>query len=356
MEDRGATTLNKNDLAELVGEFNCNYIMLIDACHSGSFAKGIDISGGKDIAFDFVREQNMANEKLLRALNASDKANIVIGSSSSSEKSDEWVSCQNGYFTQSILDALEGKIVVDSKTKKEYSPDRDKNGFIYTNELDDYLKEVVAIHTRENAINQSVISKQSPGFNFPIAKLPDADDDGFADRYDGCPTEKGTASGCPDADGDNVADKADNCPNEAGSKDNKGCPIGAAKVIYKNNVNYSLYQKGMTKTLLFPGSGEKLISGKTDKLWLGKVGYGAIGLGLASAVLSASAFNKYKTAKNQADIDKNRNNAKLFSVGSIAMAGVSLGAWAIGISSYSKLRKTKLAINENGIGIQITCR
>lgn len=356
MDDRGATTLNKSDLAELVGEFNCNYIMLIDACHSGSFAKGIDISTGKDIAFDFVKEQNLANEKLLRALNASDKANIVIGSSSSSEKSDECTSCQNGYFTQSILDAFDGKTVVDPTTKKEYMPDKDKNGFIYTNELDDYLKEVVSIKTRANSINQSVISKQSPGFNFPIAKLQDTDNDGFADMYDKCLDQKGPANGCPDADGDSVADKEDNCPDAAGSKDNKGCPIEAAKIIYKNNANYALFQKGMTKTLIFPGSGEKLVTGKSDKMWVGQMGYGAIAFGLGATVLSGAAYNKYKSAQLQTEIDKNRKNSKLFSYTSIAMAGIGITAWAIGIKSYNKLRKSKLAINENGIGIQITLR
>lgn len=363
LKDRTATSLNKSDLIDLVGQFNCNYLMLIDACHSGSFAKGIDL-GGKNLSADFVREQNIANENLLRALNATDKANIVIGSSSSSEKSDECTDCQNGYFTQCVLDAFEGKPVADPETGKVYWPDKDKNGFVYTNELDDYLKESVSILTRNNPLPQSVISKQSPGFNFPVVKYKDSDKDGFPDVFDECTEQKGTVMGCPDDDDDGIANKVDKCPNKKGIKELEGCPattgsahIASAPAVSGKTLNVqALKKQAIGKSLVFPGWGDKVIDPNANKIWLGGLGYAALAGSAFSIIKSNSSFNAYNTSTNQADIENYRNKTLSYNTASKVLLGVAVVVWTIDIISVAKSKPklpARLSFSQNGIGMNI---
>lgn len=355
IEDRTATSLQKSDLVSLIGQFNCNYIVLLDACHSGSFAKSIDIGGGKDINADFILEQNIANEKLLRALNASDKANIVIGSSSSSEKSEECISCQNGYFTQSILDAFEGKSVTDSKTHKTYSPDTDKNGFIYTDELDNYLKEAVSLNTRGNAINQSVISKQSPGFNFPLSKLKDSDVDGSADLYDECPGVKGSVWGCPDADLDGVADKNDICPDQKGTKEFQGCPD---KTIKQQTLKQAYIQKppskseALSKSILFPGWGDKVLEPKKKKTWMGGAAYSSLSLGIIMNTISKKNYQTYLESKTASEAEKLHSKTNLYTNLSKAFFVVSGGIWALDIGKVAFAKTDILKISPSQLSLK----
>jgi hypothetical protein len=357
INDRTATSLQKSDLVDLIGQFNCNYIVLIDACHSGSFAKGMDTAGGKDINADFIQEQNIANEKLLRALNASDKANIVIGSSSSSEKSEECLSCQNGYFTQSILDAFEGKNVRDSKTNKTYSPDPDKNGFIYTDELDNYLKEAVSLNTRGNAINQSVISRQSPGFNFPISKLKDSDADGTADLYDECAGVKGTALGCPDADSDGIADKNDICPDQKGIKELNGCPDKNSKQL---TLKQAYIQKppskseALSKSILFPGWGDKVLEPKKKKSWMGAVAYSSLTAGIVMNSLSKKTYQTYLDSKIASEAERLHtktslltNLSKAFFIASGSIWAFDIGKVAFAKTNMIKISPTEMSLNYN---------
>ena len=165
-DDRTATTLGRSDLTQQLSTLGGSYIALIDACHSGSFAK--NFSGGKDISTESRVQQDAAIGNMLRALSAPDKANIVIGSSSSSEKSDECDACQNGYFTQCLLDAFEGTSVVDGR--RIIRPDVDGNGYIETNELDPYIKDAVFFATRTNPFPQNVLAQQTIGYNFSILK------------------------------------------------------------------------------------------------------------------------------------------------------------------------------------------
>jgi len=57
-------------------------------------------------------------------------------------------------------------------------------------------------------------------------QLADRDEDGVADKMDGCPDQPGTpyTKGCPDRDNDGVADANDACPDTSGLADNRGCP------------------------------------------------------------------------------------------------------------------------------------
>lgn len=355
LEDRTATSLQKSDLVSLISQFNCNYIVLLDACHSGSFAKSIDIGGGKDINADFILEQNIANEKLMRALNASDKANIVIGSSSSSEKSEECISCQNGYFTQSILDAFEGKTVSDSKTNKTYSPDPDKNGFIYTDELDNYLKEAVSLNTRGNAINQSVISKQSPGFNFPLSKLRDSDADGIADLYDECQGVKGSAMGCPDTDTDGVADKNDICPDQKGTKEMQGCPDKSTK---QQTLKQSYIQKppskseALSKSILFPGWGDNVLEPKKKKSWLGAAAYSSLSVGIIMNTISKKTYRTYIESKISSEAEKLHSKTGLYTNLSKVFFLSAAGIWTFDIGKVAFAKTEVLKISPSKVSFK----
>lgn len=327
--DRIATTVGKNDLADLINQLNCNYITLIDACHSGSFAKGIDL--GKDLDVDFVREQNLANQNLLRALTATDKAHIVIGSSSSSEKSDECTACQNGYFSQAILDAFDGKIVVDTQTQKKYLPDVDKNGFIYSNELDNYLKEAVNIATKNNEIQQSVISRQSAGFNFPMIKLLDTDKDGVADLYDECPHQVGSvlANGCVQKEA-SFAQLATNEPL-----------VSSPKSISKT--------RAIGKSLLFPGWGDNTLNQNKKNTWLGFAAYGALSSGVYAEFQAIKHYTKYNQTYNQAALDYHRAMAnKNFKWAKIGFA-TAAALWLFDITKVAiqKPMKNSLSFNLN---------
>lgn len=240
-DDRTATTLNRSDLSQQLSALGGNYIALLDACHSGSFAKNFG-NGGKDIS-EFQAEQDASMKRLLRALSAADKANIVIGSSSSGEKSDECTSCENGYFTQCLLDLFDGKSVQDGS--RVIRPDLDGNGFVETNELDNYIKESVFITTRANQISQNVNSHQTIGYNFPIIRPANSKVTGrpatFTPIGDEAPrtgldrpresTGKSVAlkitnlpnNKTKDSDKDGVPDVFDLCPDQLGELTSWGC-------------------------------------------------------------------------------------------------------------------------------------
>ncbi len=235
--DIDATALSKNDLTTKMKALGCNYIMLLDACHSGSFAKDV---AGKDVdpgAFSLNVEQ--AAQLLVNELSSTDKTNIVIGSSSSDQRSFECDACQNGYFAQAILDCFEGKTATGNG--RTFRPDANSNGFVSMHEFDEYVKEVVRITTL-NQGSQTVRSKYSMGTDVPMirptnAAAPaqparpapvftdaDPDGDGFKGSADECANVHGTVRGCPDGDEDGIIDSEDSCPYDKGSADRQGCP------------------------------------------------------------------------------------------------------------------------------------
>lgn len=220
-DDRTATTLGRADLTAQLSALGGNYIALIDACHSGSFAK--NFSGGKDISTESRAEQDAAISSMLRALSAPDKANIVIGSSSSSEKSDECDACQNGYFTQCLLDAFEGKAVVDGR--RTIRPDVDGNGFVETNELDAYIKEAVFYATRTNQFPQNVLAQQTIGYNFSIVRPSNSTGAGKPLVYDNSRTAETNSPRTESATSKSVAFRATNLTgDDAKDSDLDGIP------------------------------------------------------------------------------------------------------------------------------------
>lgn len=241
--DRGIpdlTLVSRENLDTKLASLGCNYVVLLDACHSGAAAKETKMQ--KDIAMSEV-EIMSARQELADAMLATDKNVVVIGSSASDQSSFECDSCKHGYFTYALMSAFENRAFYDRGKDKTYIPDKDNNGNISIDELDNYLKAAVSIMTR-NSNPQRIYSKRSTNADFPFLvptslitaankgnNLADTDKDGFADNYDECPSEAGTLKGCPDADKDGVADKNDKCKDIAGSVANNGCPEGTGKDV-----------------------------------------------------------------------------------------------------------------------------
>ena len=347
INDRRTTSLGKEELVELISDLKCNYVVLLDACHSGSFAKGINLDG-KSVDIEFNREETIAHESLTRALNATEKANIIISSSSQNELSGECDECENGYFVESILSAIDGRSVKNNKTGKTYQPDGNKDGFIYTNELDDYLKEAINLITKNKPIPQNVISKPTAGYNFPIFKLSDSDNDGTADLYDECKEIPGPAKGCPDSDADGVADNNDKCPDIKGELKLDGCPSAQLYAQVSMLPNKST---AIIKSLVFPGWGDKYLNRKSSKIWMGLLSYGALTSGFLMQAKSNKYLRLYDITIKQTEIDTYRANVGKFNNLSTILWGASALIWTFDIIAISASKRNKIKLASSGVGL-----
>lgn len=246
INDPGATSLLKGDLRSKLNALGCNYIVLLDACHSGTFTKQVI---GKNIlngdAFALSVEQ--AAQQLAEALSSTDKNSIVVSSSASDQLSYECPDCKHGYFAQVVLDCIAGKSVTDPNNGRTIRPQADGNGFLSALGFENYLTEAVRIKTIAQANPQKVRVLRSSGADFPILRVgnagggtipvsSDRDGDGVPDKTDDCPDTYGlkTNKGCPiktsgdqskvDSDGDKVPDASDACPETYGTQKAHGCP------------------------------------------------------------------------------------------------------------------------------------
>ena len=271
--DPYATTLSKNDLRNKLTGLQCNHIILLDACHSGSFAKNI-LSKNTQLSGDYRLSVEKASEELSMALSQSDKTTLTLTSSSSDQESFECPGCQNGYFAQAILDCLDGKSTFDKSRNKYFEPDNDGNGFVSITEFEKFVAETVRIMTASLTYPQKVRTMKLSGDDFSLFQpnnrkqesaasgspqnsnpiigtdrdhdgvpdtqdkcpdvwaqtpmgCPDADNDGIQDAEDQCQYLAGEAKwmGCPDSDGDGVPDQKDHCPMEKGPSAESGCPL-----------------------------------------------------------------------------------------------------------------------------------
>lgn len=195
------TALSREEIFEQLDQLGCGYMVFLDACHSGSFAK----SGGKNIDIGpFQDKTEQATRELVDALAGSDKPFLIFGSSGTHQKSWECKACGHGYFAQAILDAFANKPVKEGNML--YQPDSDQNGLLTVSELDDYLKEAVRVATSHENAPQKVYSRRTLGKDIALAawtepKGPakDRDNDGIPDQQDQCPDIAGlrVANGCP---------------------------------------------------------------------------------------------------------------------------------------------------------------
>ncbi|MEY3195227.1 MAG: hypothetical protein RIQ78_1324, partial [Bacteroidota bacterium] len=237
-----ATSLNKEDLRLKLNALGCNYLVLLDACHSGSFTKQV-LGKGLLNPMDDARVVEQASRKLAEALAATDKNAIVVCSTASDQMSFECERCAHGYFAQAVLDCIAGSSITDPQTGRVISPQVDENSFLGMLAFENYLAEAVRIKTIDQETPQKVRVYRSTGGDFPILRLTatqavehqkmDRDEDGIPDNDDVCPDDYSptTADGCPvspveipDADADGVFDVNDDCPFSYGPYTTFGCP------------------------------------------------------------------------------------------------------------------------------------
>ncbi len=160
------STLGKEELLEHLDRLGCGYMLFIDACHSGSFAKSLP--GGKNIGVEGDRNlTDKATKELVDALSGTDKPYLVFGSSGTNQKSWECKPCGHGYFAQAVLDAFANKKIKEGKAT--YTPDADANGLLTVSELDHYLKEAVRIATQAQGGPQKVYSRLTMGTDIALA-------------------------------------------------------------------------------------------------------------------------------------------------------------------------------------------
>lgn len=234
VNDQEASTLSKSDLLSKINRLGCGYLLFIDACHSGSFAKS-----GVSKAISAMDVDN-SNRALVDALASTDKPYLIFGSSGSDQISWECAPCKHGYFAQTLLDAIQNKTVTEGN--RRFTPDANNDGYLSPYELDNYIKEAVRVNTAHQNTPQKVYSRLTLGQNFPLLRISkytapssqnnggniviatDQDHDGITDNVDDCPSIYGTLKGCPDSDDDGIPDYLDDCPEQKGNVFNKGCP------------------------------------------------------------------------------------------------------------------------------------
>jgi formylglycine-generating enzyme required for sulfatase activity len=209
-DDPKASSFSKDDLFEALHGLGCNSIVVLDACHSASFAR--PGPGAKDIRDKKEKQaEDLAISDLMGALKEYDKLNLVLCSSSSDKFSFECEPCGHGYLTQAILDALQGKSIADPMRGNQlHFPDKDQNGYLSIKEFEIYVKESVRIRTagdnKQDAKSLCLAGRDVPIFHV-TGKTPmptaaptsdDTDGDGVPDALDRCPQAYGIqANGCP---------------------------------------------------------------------------------------------------------------------------------------------------------------
>jgi formylglycine-generating enzyme required for sulfatase activity len=211
-QDPESSVISQDYLTAKLNLMGCNSLILLDACHSGSFAKGKDVvtSAQRPISAD------AAIERLVQSLSSHDKMRLIIGSSASNRKSFECHECQNGYFAQGLIDAFDNLAFTDADGYA-VKPDANNNGWLSPSELSTYLQDAIKFRTAQASIIDPDVEKQTVykseqtttdapfifvGSNKIIPPPPpppkDTDGDGYPDSSDDCPTEYCTNNnGCP---------------------------------------------------------------------------------------------------------------------------------------------------------------
>ena len=151
-DDAYGTSLLKEDLKALLEGMGCNYILLFDACHSGSLAKNIT----KSVT---ISEAQTDSRRLYEGLQSADKTQMILGSSASNQLSFECLLCQNGFFAEAILNVFANREVREA-SGITYRPDQDKDGLVSLYEFSSYMQDAVRIMTAEGRKSDSRIEVQ----------------------------------------------------------------------------------------------------------------------------------------------------------------------------------------------------
>lgn len=145
-----ASALENRWLAEQIRDFNCTTVQFVDACHSGSVGDKIALKGSNNI--------DIAVRELKEAL--SSKALYFFASSGQQQMSQERGEWKNGAFTEAILSCFNGKKMYSEN--KPIEPDTNKDGFISTNEINEYVSKAVRVLTNGEQTPKTTIENGEP--------------------------------------------------------------------------------------------------------------------------------------------------------------------------------------------------
>ena len=123
-----STSVNFEDyVLEMLENLECNKLVLLDACHSGSLSESVE--GSKDIVVEDVRLSKI----LFELSNTYDEERMLLSCSPGelSYEDDLW---QNGAFTEALLECI------NSTDKESLLIDNNSDGYVSFNETYSYVK------------------------------------------------------------------------------------------------------------------------------------------------------------------------------------------------------------------------
>jgi len=128
MDNIEGTALSQFEVQRIISRSRAKIkVIIIDACHSGIM---------NDKGFRSIAEETQGINRLIKQIGYRDKSNMIISSSSSSEKSLETEKLGQGVFTYFLVEGLEGKA------------DANKNGLVTSREIFDYVYKAVSEYTK----------------------------------------------------------------------------------------------------------------------------------------------------------------------------------------------------------------
>lgn len=222
----GIYLISYSDIGDNLIEMNCNQVLvLLDACHSGSFGKRYKDGGPTDFPGQSCEEKINKAKKV--------KSRIFIAAAAKGQRIPS-----KSPFAKAIMKKLVenkeyfGYLSLVDKVKQEISGftdscygsfgDIEMGEFIfvkkgYCNGTND--KDLDGIPDETDQCRDQHGTKKAKG-------CPDFDDDGVPDFLDRCIDAIGWAGsgGCPDKDRDSVPDITDKCPEKKGKTNWEGCP------------------------------------------------------------------------------------------------------------------------------------
>ena len=168
---RKATSLNfAEDILETLDNLEeCKKILFLDACYSG-FAANESEEGDKSND----DPNDLALSQALIDLAESDNSYTTIVSCSAGQKSYEDSAWENGAFTQALIEAFDNK-KVEYADKKYFLADKDDNGIIYVDELNEFLIRRVPYLVRKDRgkIQEPYIPNEQLKDNKPLFLVSD---------------------------------------------------------------------------------------------------------------------------------------------------------------------------------------
>lgn len=181
------TILRKDTLAHWIGDLKGGKMILLDACHSYSIIdpsvnaaypeSNISRGGGVDINPDTL-EKNLSD--ILFQTMRPQKIYFAGASSFSNVESfeEKYIFKKHGIFTQALIDCLRGyESLPAPNTGAVFKPDKNNDGFISFEEMEDYVTNAVQIYSLWEHEKDPRVREQRPRW---IKSLPYGDFPAFS--------------------------------------------------------------------------------------------------------------------------------------------------------------------------------